>query len=99
MGRYATREDQIDRMLRGHLFVDLYAVVRQGIRAGVERYSIKDMEPFYRFQRSVALEDARRALASLQSCLELGDADGVTDDVRRIVAGYNRDDCVSALKL
>jgi uncharacterized protein len=99
MGRYATREDEIDSMLRGHLFVDLYAVVRQGIRASVERYSIKDIEPFYRFQRSVELADARSALASLQSSLELDDADGVTENIQRIVAGYNRDDCISARKL
>ena len=28
MGRYATREDEIDRMLRARLFVDLFQVVR-----------------------------------------------------------------------
>ena len=28
MGRYATREEEIDRMLRAGLFVDLYQVVR-----------------------------------------------------------------------
>ena len=38
MGRYAAREDEIDRMLRAGLFVDLYGVVRQGVRVGVERY-------------------------------------------------------------
>jgi predicted RecB family nuclease len=27
MGRYATREDEIDRLLRSGIFVDLYAVV------------------------------------------------------------------------
>src|SRR5262245_5347832 len=37
MGRYATREDELDRMLRAERFVDLYAVVRQGLRASVER--------------------------------------------------------------
>jgi predicted RecB family nuclease len=74
MGRHATREEQIDRMLRGGLFVDLYAVVRQSIRASVERYSIKDLEPFYDYGRSVALPDARRALAALQASLELDDA-------------------------
>ena len=48
MGRYATREDEVDRMLRAGLFVDLYAVARQSLRAGVERYSIKDLEQFLR---------------------------------------------------
>jgi predicted RecB family nuclease len=36
MGRYATRENEIDRMLRSGLFVDLYAVVRHGIRPALK---------------------------------------------------------------
>ena len=32
MGRHATREDEVDRLLRGDVFVDLYRVVRQGVR-------------------------------------------------------------------
>ena len=36
MGRYATREAEIDRMLRAELFVDLYAVVKHSLRASVE---------------------------------------------------------------
>jgi predicted RecB family nuclease len=99
MGRYATCEDQIDRMLRGGLFVDLYAIVRQSIRASVERYSIKDLEPLYGHQRPVALSEARQALAALQSSLELDDPAAITEDLKRTVAGYNRDDCLSALHL
>lgn len=99
MGRYATREDEIDRMLRGGLFVDLYTVVRQSIRASVESYTIKNLEVFYEFQRLVTLPEARRALASIQGCLELNDPAGVTDDVKRVIADYNRDDCFSALRL
>ena len=40
MSRYATREDEVDRLLRGRMFVDLHRVVRQGLRASVESYSI-----------------------------------------------------------
>ena len=43
MGRHATREDEIDRLLRSERFVDLHAVVRQAFRIGVERYSLKDL--------------------------------------------------------
>jgi len=99
MGRYATREDEIDRMLRAGLFVDLYAIVRQSVRASVERYSIKDLEPLYGFQRSVDLADARHALAAMQSCLELDDAGAIGEEIKTTVAGYNRDDCLSALHL
>jgi predicted RecB family nuclease len=99
MGRYALCEDEIDRMLRGRLFVDLYAIVRQSVRAGVESYSIKNLEALYGYERPTALADARRALAKLQGCLELDDLSRIGDDVKGVVAAYNRDDCISALKL
>ena len=67
MGRYATREEEIDRMLRAGLFVDLYQVVRHSLRASVESYSIKRLEPFYGFERQTALTDANVALANLQA--------------------------------
>ena len=44
MGRFATREDEVDDLFRLGVFVDLYRVVRQGVRAGVESYSIKRLE-------------------------------------------------------
>ena len=48
MGRHATREDEVDRLLRGGVFVDLLRAVRQGVRASVESYSIKRIEPLLR---------------------------------------------------
>lgn len=36
MGRYATREEEIDRFLRSRILVDLYSVVRNGLRASLE---------------------------------------------------------------
>jgi predicted RecB family nuclease len=96
MGRYATREEEIDQMLRAGRFVDLFSVVRNGVRASVESYSIKKMETFYGYDRSVLLTDANIALTRLQSSLELDDVPSIPDDVRVIVAGYNQDDCRSA---
>src|SRR6185503_12192772 len=93
------REDEIDRMLRGGVFVDLYAVVRHAIRASVESYSIKKLEPLYDFQRTVGLPDAGAVLAKVQASLELGDFDGIGAEERTAVAGYNRDDCLSAWRL
>jgi predicted RecB family nuclease len=97
MGRYGTREREVDRLLRGGVFVDLYRVVRQGLRASVESYSIKKLEPFYGYRRDVDLRDASSALAHFEAWLELG---GQRDDVllERIL-GYNRDDCLSTLRL
>jgi hypothetical protein len=44
MGRYATRENEVDNLLRAEIFVDLFAVVRHSTRASVESYSIKKLE-------------------------------------------------------
>jgi predicted RecB family nuclease len=46
----------------GGVFVDLYRVVRQGMRASVESYSIKRLEPLYSFARAVPLREANIAL-------------------------------------
>jgi predicted RecB family nuclease len=99
MGRYATRENEIDRMLRSGLFVDLYAVVRHGIRASVESYSIKKLEPLYGFARAVPLTDANGTMVKVQACLELDDLENIRDEDRTIVQGYNRDDCLSTWHL
>ncbi|MGY3531169.1 TM0106 family RecB-like putative nuclease [Bradyrhizobium sp. USDA 4452] len=99
MGRYATREDEVDNLLRAGVFVDLYAIVRQSIRASVESYSIKKLEPLYRFDRSVPLIDVGGAMARVQACLELADADGIDPGDQAAIIGYNRDDCASTRAL
>ncbi len=99
MGRYATREESIDRMLRGGVFVDLYHVVRHAIRASVERYSIKDLEPLFAFTRATPLDAAGQSLALTQAALETGDPDALTTELKATVVGYNRDDCLAALGL
>ena len=99
MGRYATREEQVDRMLRAELFVDLHAVTRQSLRASVERYSIKDLERFYGYARDVTLREASQNLHKLEHALELGQLADLPDGVREVVRQYNRDDCVSMVHL
>jgi predicted RecB family nuclease len=97
--RHATRERELDALLRAGAFVDLYAVVRQSLRAGVERYSIKHLEPLYGYARAVDLAHARRHLQAVELALEHGALMELDPAVRDAVAGYNRDDCVSALRL
>jgi uncharacterized protein len=99
MGRYATREEELDRILRAKLFVDLYQIVRRGIRAGVESYSIKRLEPIYAFERAIPLPDANDALAVMQAELELGDVSSISEDTKATVLAYNEDDCRSAVAL
>jgi hypothetical protein len=85
MGRYATREEELDRMLRAKLFVDLYQVVRHGIRVGVESYSIKRLEPLYAFDRDAALPDVNAALALLQANIELDDISSISEETKATV--------------
>lgn len=99
MGRYATREDEIDRMLRAYLLVDLHTVTRRAVRASVEHYSLKALEPFYGFERKTPLEDARTALRQVQQALELGEAVQLEPTFQSIVLQYNADDCNSTRAL
>ena len=98
MGLYATREDALDRLLRGGIFIDLYGIIRQSIRASVERYSIKSLEPLYGFARQIPLRDASSHLRAAELVLELGGSE-LTPDTVAAIESYNRDDCVSAGEL
>jgi predicted RecB family nuclease len=93
MGRYASREAEVDRMLRAGLFVDLYAVVRQSLRAGIERYSIKDLEIFFGYKRCIPLSEVSPALRAVEYGLELNDPAGIAREDREKVRIYNADDC------
>jgi predicted RecB family nuclease len=99
MGRHATRADLLDRLLRGERFVDLLAVVRQSLRAGVESYSIKELERFYGFERTVPLDEAAANMRAIELALE-GLATGtIPPETRAAVEGYNHDDCRSTAAL
>ena len=92
MGRFATREDEVDDLFRLGVFVDLYRVVRQGVQAGVESYSIKRLEPLCGYERQVDLREATASLIAFEAALEDGTAAGDAGR-QRVVAGYNEDDC------
>ena len=97
--RHGTCIDEVDQLLRAKIFVDLYRVVRQSLRASVESYSIKKLEEFYRFKRAVSARDSVVALQTFQSVLALGgDRENAKEIVDKIEA-YNRDDCLSTLRL
>ena len=99
--RHGTREMEVDRLLRGGVLVDLYRVVRQGLRIGVESYSIKRLEPLYELQRAVALRAASSSIVAFEAWLEGGTSEEgeVGDAILRQIAAYNRDDVISNLRL
>ena len=95
MGRHGTREEEVDRLLRSETFVDLHRAVRQGVRASVESYSIKKLEPLYDFHREVDLRDAGSSIVAFEEWLELGEGDRPAHDNLTRIEGYNRDDVQS----
>jgi predicted RecB family nuclease len=97
-GRHGTCVDEVDELLRAGVFVDLYRVVRQSLRASVESYSIKRIEPLYGFSRAVSLREANVALNAFEAALALGGRRD-TESLLKTIEGYNRDDCVSTLWL
>ena len=97
MNRFATREDAMDHLLRRQVFVDLLQVVRQGLVASVERYSIKNLEPFYGFAREQPLPEAIQARVRMDIALDAHDRAGPED--QEVIRKYNREDCASTLAL
>lgn len=94
MGLHATREDAVDTLLREGVLVDLYRIVRQGVAVSQESYSIKKLEPLYMSPREGAISDAGGSIVAYETWLETHDQ-RILDDIE----AYNRDDCVSTLKL
>ncbi len=64
-------EDELDVLVRGERFVDLFQIARQAVSASVESYSIKQLERFYWFIREEPLEEARKSLLCLERLIEL----------------------------
>ena len=94
MGKYGTREAQLDSLLRGEAFVDLYAVARQAVRISQPSYSIKKFEPFYGMQRSTDVKRGDDSIVMFETWLFSGD-DAILEDIER----YNEDDCRSTFLL
>lgn len=94
MQRHATRAEEVDVLLRGDVLVDLLNVVRQGVRASVESYSLKQIEKFYLPAREGPVTEAGFSVVEFERWLKTGEA-----SILQAIADYNRDDCVSTWML
>lgn len=100
MGMHATREHEVDRMLRAGVLVDLHQAFKQGVRASVEEYSLKKIEAFYNFTRKTPLDSSRAARRYVEHRLELGwDGDQFPATICGTMDGYNCEDCFSTAAL
>jgi uncharacterized protein len=100
MGIHATREDQVDKLLRAEALIDLHQAFKQGLRASVEEYSLKKLEAFCGFVRNTPLDQSRAAMRYVEHRLELGwGNEQLPDEIRSTMEGYNSEDCFSAAVL
>src|SRR3954451_21720531 len=90
MGLHATREDEVDHLLRNEVLVDLYAVVRQGLRISQPSYSIKKVEAFYMEARDTEVAEGGDSIIAFEEFLETGDR-----SLLEAIERYNDDDCRS----
>ncbi len=93
--QHATREEELDDLLRRDLFIDLYPVVRQTLRTSHEGYSLKDVRQF--FMNNAGGGDVATALDSIVEFEHWRETGNQTllDAIER----YNEEDCVSTLRL
>jgi uncharacterized protein len=94
MGRYGTREDALDDLLRRGVFVDLYKVVRNGLRASRRGYGLKELEAFLDFERRAEVKDGGTSIVMFEEWMQ-------TREQRLLdeIAAYNEEDCVATLLL
>ena len=99
MSKYASCENQIDTFLRSNTFIDLYTVVRQAVRASVEKYSIKDLEIFFGYERKMDLRELSSHKSQLELLLQTGNIEKLARETKDAVQLYNQDDCESLVLL
>lgn len=107
--RHGVGEDAVDDLLRDHVLVDLYPIVRQSLRVGSRSYSIKKLEPLYMGDegREGEVTNAGDSITEYAQMRELrdaglaGDGDSAAEAQRMLdaIADYNEYDCVSTLRL
>lgn len=94
MSLHGTREAEVDNLLRARKLVDLYKVVREGIRVSEPRYSIKNIEHFYLEQRTGDVKNAGASIVYYEHWKETGDPKFLKD-----IEDYNFDDVRSTYEL
>ena len=90
MGRYGTREAELDDLLRRGVFVDLLKVVRNGLRASRPGYGLKEMEAFLDFERHAEVKDGGTSIVIFEQWMQTGEQ-ALLDQID----AYNREDCIA----
>ena len=100
MGKYGTREAEVDTLLRNGVFNDLYRVVRQGVRIGAPSYSLKKVERLYLPAREGDVQDAAASIVYYAQWLESGESPVWNESpILKKIRDYNEVDCESTWQL
>lgn len=94
MSLHGVKESAVDQLLREHRMVDLYKVVREGLRISKPSYSIKAVEAFYAGKRSAEVQRATDSIVVYEHWRENG-YPALLESIRQ----YNEDDCRSTWQL
>ena len=94
MALHGVKESAVDQLLREHRLVDLYKVVREGLRISKASYSIKFVEAFYAEKRSSDVKKATDSIVVYEKWCETKDPE-LLESIRQ----YNEEDCVSTWQL
>ncbi len=98
--RHDTRQEEVDQLLRHDVFVDLYQVVRKGLRIGEDSYSIKSIEHLYRSKRATQVATAADSIVQYNRWMESQQSgDWNKSPILKGIRDYNEDDCRSTAQL
>lgn len=95
---YGTCEEELDDLLRGEVFIDLFQVVRQSLQASVENYSIKSMERFYMEAREASVKEGGASIVEYERYRDIAgseEGEAILDSIEL----YNEEDCRSTYLL
>jgi predicted RecB family nuclease len=90
MGQYGTREEELDDLLRRGVFVDLYKVVRGGLRVSRPGYGLKELEAFLPLRREAEIKEGGASIVAFEEWMLTRD-----DAILDAIAAYNREDCLA----
>ena len=100
MGKHATREREVDELLRNQVFVDLLTVVRQELVIGTTGYSLKDIECLYMEAREGGVTTAGGSVVAYHAWMESEESeDWRASPLLTDIRDYNRVDCESTWHL
>jgi len=97
--RYAVFEEEVDRILRAELFIDLFSVIKESLIASVESYTLKEIEKFTGYTRIANLRKASETRRKMSIALDFDDFSSMFTEDFELIQEYNSDDCVATKEL